>query len=318
MQKKSTQTKWKGSVLELSYGAKTVPDSVVLRHINDLKSALDTRRKERNEVRRYAARYLKKLQKPISPDTKVQSGVAGAGDRARQIRERMVKKATLPKLPVQSPGGIVSYSIRFVPPYDYASIVQDLTGPGNNCYADRFSGQMSWAFSDESSYSLGYVCQVEMGSFFFTPKGLASYDAVLQASIDPSYAFAWWLNNLGGITALQASIATHIDAYKGTTVIESAVSNEIKFFDESMYGPLTEIQFDWGSDSSAPMLAQMQLTEADFYLVYLNIWGEGGAGSGGIDGPVPGAPTDLVGGLVNIMLPSITLKLVPSPVIAGA
>jgi hypothetical protein len=87
----------------------------------------------------------------------------------------------------------------------------------------------------------------------------------------------------------------------------------IQLWHEDTWTPFQALQTDWGIPSTLPMSFQFNLDNSDFYLVSVSCIGAVGTAY-----IMPGGLGSIAGGSVSIALPSISLEVRMTPVVAQA
>jgi hypothetical protein len=301
------------SVLELLHGGKTIPESLLRKHMDGVKRRLEAQFKEKTAFERRAARYWDEIKKQ-KPSARIAAQGANATRAAADLRGIMdpmaKRKLTVPPVAGEV-GGIIagSYTIIATPPYDYEtySTHAGFGSPALSAGADLNSGELRCYVVTDANAPSGGTASVALGVTFvprFSP-------AILQVSASPSFAYFWWSyafpTPMCHFALTMASSSLGIMGFRGDSVVNA---NPDEF---PMWGEPTQFceqnNYDFGSIPSHPFSVQMEVDSGHYYVIFLMCFCEALADAW------PGARAVAS---MTAALPSLTLNVQAIPVIIEA
>lgn len=303
MPKHSKATESHRIALDLLHGGRKVPEGLLRRHMAGVTRRLEAGLMEKGALERQVAKYRSKLHEPVAT-------VAGRGsDAARAVAglrpiERLAKHKLVTPVRPRDIGGILagSYSVKVVPPYDFA--FQDTSvGFGNpdvSATGDKNSGQMSCYIVSDTQAPSGATASSVLGVFFIPRFPLAT----LRVSVDPALAFFWWVNATPTpdchFAWSRARLCVAIEGF-----LDGQNNHDKTLWDDPVRF-CGQNDFDFGSIPDEPLSTQLKVDSSHFYVVSLMCWcqvmGDVWPGSRGVAS-------------LAVTLPSFTLDVQAIPIL---
>ncbi|HMH17467.1 MAG TPA: hypothetical protein VK572_04890 [Burkholderiales bacterium] len=302
MRNKSRRTDREGSTLEFLRGGKTVPEAFIRKRMAYVKRSLTARYEETNGIERQALKYFGQIQKPRPvKDPKAARAMEGLLGIHKKLAKR---KLAAPKLAGEV-GGILggSFSVKVVPPFDYAYTIPFLTAgnPSLVGSANKNTGQMSGsAVSDFQNRSFGSM-YTEMGIYVrptFSP-------SMLRVSASPAFSIEWWTNSLYADSAVRSFGSGLLGIYAQQGEIGPS-RGAVSIFDSWDQQATQQIQFDFGSNPHIPVSTQLEVDPSFSCVVFVSTT---------THVETVGWPGSLAGSMMSVTLPSITYELDLIPVL---
>ncbi len=281
-----------------------IPARIVSAHMSDERAALAKELGERSKLETRAAKYSKKLNKPVARTEAERKELRRL---SRDFRKQFASQSLhLPPNLGDFPS-ILSYSLQLAPTYAFGRIESDFSGTGNTASASRSTGEMALRFSQSVTNPLLHFSLVELGGFFFPPSG-ASH---ITVRANPITAFSWFMDSEGPRVFSDGIVSLKVVGFKGAQAQPESRS-VIELWRENQDDEAEGFQFAVRTAAAMPMTTSLKLNNSDFYLISLKAISTFGVSGGPLN-------TEAFAiGSIAVSLPSVTLDVQIEPLLTQA